>query len=49
MGGSMDNTIYSSFKFVDVIIDTLNEYNDEKYLEDFWIPRLKELFRKNKW
>lgn len=49
MGGSMDNTIYSSFEFVNVIIDTLNEYDDEEYLEDFWIPRLKELFKNNEW
>lgn len=47
MTGMMNTTIYDTSDFVDLIIDTLNYYDDEKYLENFWIPRLQGLIEDN--
>lgn len=49
MGGCMNTTIYKPFEFVELIIDVLNEYDDEEYLEDFWIPRLKGFIEDNEY
>ena len=45
MGGYMNTTIYKPFEFIELMIDTFNEYDDENYLEDFWISRLKKLIK----
>ena len=47
MGGYMNATIYRPFDFIELMIDIFNEYDDEEYLEDFWIPRLEELIKNN--
>ena len=48
MGGCMNTTIYSLSDFVDLMIEIYDEYyEDEEYLEDFWIPRLKKLIKKH--
>ena len=43
MGGAMNTTIYTTFEYMDLMIETFDEYNEQEYLEYFWIPRLKEL------
>ena len=47
MGGWIDNQVFRPFKFVDYMIEVFDEYDDEKYLEDFWIPRLRKLIKEN--
>ena len=39
-------SILKAYEFVNIIMDNFNEYEDEEYLEDFWIPRLEKLFNK---
>ena len=40
-------TIYKPFDFVNMIIEVFNDYDDEEYFENFWIPRLKEFIKNN--
>lgn len=49
MSGTMNTTIYHTLDFVDLIIDILNDYEDEEYLENFWIPRLEGLIKDNEY
>lgn len=44
MGGCMDTTTYHTGDFVNLMIETFDEYEDVEYLENFWISRLKKLF-----
>lgn len=47
MSGSMNATIYRTSEFIELMIETLEEYDDEEYLDDFWVPRLHELIKNN--
>lgn len=39
--------IYKPFDFVELMIDVFDDYDDEEYFEDFWIPRLKSFIEEN--
>lgn len=47
MGGCVETRIYRPFEFIELMIDVFNEYDDEEYFEDFWIPRLEGLIEDN--
>lgn len=47
MTGCSYTSMYTAFKFVDLIIETYNHYDDEEYFEDFWITRLENLIKEN--
>ena len=49
MSGSMNATIYGTLDFIELMIETLEEYDDEEYLNDFWVPRLQELIKNNEY
>lgn len=42
-------SVYTTFEFIDIIIETYDYYQDEKYLEDFWITRLENLIEENEY
>ena len=42
-------SVYTTFEFVDIMIETYDCYKDEEYLEDFWVPRLENLIEENEY
>lgn len=41
--------ILTPYQYVNLMIEVFDEYDDEEYFEDFWIPRLKEFVKTNEY
>ena len=42
-------SVYTTFEFVDIMIETYDCYKDEEYLKDFWVQRLENLIEENEY